>query len=95
MAAAFLGASVQSRLLVLALKFRALSDHVFALSPGFSQKHKRLVPIIRAVAARPVVGKGPGFIVRKRNAFSEQVRYKGERVAFADTEHDFFAQQCR
>ena len=73
MAAAFLGARVQEQLLVPALKFRALMDHVFGFSPCFCQKHKRLVPIIRAVAARPVVGQGPRFIVMKRNPFLEEV----------------------
>ena len=72
MAAAFPGARVQEQLLVLALKFRALSDHVFAFSPGFCQKHKRLVPIIHAAAARPVVGQGPRFIVMKRNPFQKK-----------------------
>ena len=76
MAAAFLGARVQEQLLVPALKFKALSAHVFAFSPGFCQKHKRLVPIIRAVAARPVVGQGPRFIVTKRKAFLEEVSNK-------------------
>ena len=81
MVAAFVGARVQEQLLVPALKFRELSAHVFAFSPGFCQKHKRLVPIIRAVAARPVVGQGPRFIVMKRSALLEEAGNQANKGA--------------
>lgn len=76
MAAALVGARVQEQLLVPALKFRALRAHIFAFSKDFSQKHKRLVAIIRAAAARPVVDQGAKFTVMKTNAFLEEVRKK-------------------
>ena len=83
MVAAFVGARVQEQLLVPALKFRALGAHVFAFSPGFCQKHKQLVSIIRAVEERSVVVQGPRFIVMKRNAFLEEVNKKAEKVGHA------------
>ena len=78
MVASFPGARVQEQLLVLALKFRALGAHVFAYSQGFCQKHKRLVPIIRAAAARPVVDQGPKFIDAEERVFrrSQQTNEK-------------------
>ena len=80
MAAASLGARVQEQLWVFALKLQAPSAHVFAFSPGFCQERKRFVPITRAVAARPVVGQGPRFIVMKRNAFLEEVNQKANEM---------------
>ena len=80
MVAAFVEARVQEQLSVPALKFRALGAHVFAFSPGFCQKHKQLVSIIRAVAERLVVGQGPKFIVMKRGAFLEEVSKKANRA---------------
>ena len=56
------------------------SGHVFAFSPGFCQKHKQLVSIIRAVEERSVVVQGPRFIVMKRNAFLEEVNKKRKRA---------------
>ena len=79
MAAALVGARVQEQLLVPSLKFRALRARIFVFSKDFSQKHKRLVAIIRAAAARPVVDQGAKFIVMKTNAFLEEVRKKQER----------------
>ena len=81
MAAALVGARVQEQLLVPALKFRALRAHIFAFSKDFRQKHKRVVAIIRAAAARPVVDQGK--ITLKTNALLEEVRKKAERVGHA------------
>ena len=78
MAAALVGARVQEQLLVPALKFRALRAHIFAFSKDFRQKHKRVVAIIRAVAARPVVDQGK-ITLMKTNALLEEVRKKTER----------------
>ena len=83
MVAAFVGARLQEQLLVPALKFRALGAHTFAFSGDFLQKHKRLVPIIRAAAARPVVDQGPKMAVLKKKAFLEEVRKRAEKGGHA------------
>ena len=80
--AAFVGARLQEQLLVPAVKFRALGAHTFAFSGDFLQKHKRLVPIIRAAAARPVVGQAKVSVLKKR-AFLAEVRKKAEKGGHA------------